>query len=180
MKMKKYVFIPLVGLLVFSCKKGTQNNSNSNAHTTQSAPSPPANVAALCGTWMLDSTTLFEVNFPHTGDTTRNMVTLCSNPATCTLTLTSTPYTLTVNNEVIMGYESFGSNPGGSGYNPCVWKLKGDTIYFPTTNQPLTSCGITHFFTPDVLTAHKMVLCDRSYYSAQHVNQAMNKYYYHK
>ncbi len=163
-------------IVIIGCSKATQKTTSTPPPSTTS--NTPANVTAICGTWIEDSAAAWKVS--HTtvpADTTWSSSVLYSNPANYYLTLSSNSYTFTTSQQTVVGYEFQGITPVAVHGNG-VWKIFGDSIYFPGTNQPINQ---QLYYTIEKETTHSLVLTTRAYNAT--LGNAMvsfNKYYYHK
>jgi hypothetical protein len=128
----------------------------------------------------MDSIATYRVNFHVTGDTVWSSSLLYSNPSIYYLTLNSTTYTVNTGTELVPGYDYKGISPDMAGYAHGVWKLTGDTTYFPLTNKPLNQGG-TVYYSIENSTTHSLLLTTRAFHSQLGVNMtSFNKFYYHK
>ena len=165
-------------MIVIGCSKSNQKTTSTPPPSSTSSTTP-ANVTAVCGSWIQDSTAAWRVTQTSstTADTTWSSSILYSNPANYYLTLSSNSYTLTTSMQTVVGYEYQGIPPNGI-HSTGVWKIAGDSIYFPTTNNPINQ---QLYFNIEKETTHNLVLSTRAYNST--LGTAMvsfNKYYYHK
>ena len=178
-KMKKAALILLSIVIIAGCHHSTNPTPSQTTPPPTTSSNIPANVTAVCGAWIQDSTAVWKVRQTSytTADTTWSSSMYYSNPANYYLTISSNSYTLVTSMETVVGYEFQGITPDGTQGNG-VWKISGDSIYFPGTNKPINQ---QLYYSIEKETAHSLVFTTRALCSTQGTAMSgFNKYYYHK